>query len=184
MFAAAAQALREWDALARAWVVVHRHPALDGVMWTLSAVGRGSMIWLFVDALIAWRHARWRDFAALALAVLLATIVADYALKPAFDRVRPFVASPAVLVIGGRPHDASFPSGHAANAFASALILSTTVPRGRIVWWPVAAAIAYSRIYLGVHYPLDVIGGAFVGLVCAALVIAVRAVPSRFRRAS
>ena len=175
MFAAAAHALREWDALARAWVVVHRHPALDGVMWTLSAASRGGMIWLFVDALIAWRRARWRDFAALVLAVLLATIVA---------RVRPFVASPAVLVIGGRPHDASFPSGHAANAFASALILSTTVPRGRIVWWPVAAAIAYSRIYLGVHYPLDVIGGAFVGLVCAALVIAVRAVPSRFRRAS
>jgi len=143
-------------------------------MWTLSATGRGGMIWLFIDALIAWRRSRWRDFATLAVALLFATIVADYALKPAFDRTRPFVASPAVLVIGGRPHDASFPSGHAANAFAAALVLSTTVPSGRMVWWPLAIAIAYSRVYLGVHYPLDVIGGAVVGLVCSALVVAGR----------
>jgi undecaprenyl-diphosphatase len=144
-------------------------------MWTLSAIGRGGMIWLAIDAIIAWRRARWRDFAALAGALLLATIAADWILKPLIDRTRPFDAIPGVAVIGGRPHDASFPSGHAANAFAAALVLSATAPRGRVVWWLLAAAIAYSRVYLGVHYPSDVVGGALVGAICGAIVAAARA---------
>jgi undecaprenyl-diphosphatase len=170
-----------WDHLARAWVVAHRLEALDGVMWALSAVGRGGMVWLAIAAVVAWRRSRWSDFAALAVALLMATAAADYALKPAIGRARPFAVAPAVRVIGGKPHDASFPSGHAANAFAGAFVVSTAVPSGRLVWWPLAVAIAYSRVYLGVHYPLDVIGGALVGVSCAAFVAGCRA---RFRRRS
>jgi undecaprenyl-diphosphatase len=49
-------------------------------------------------------------------------------------------------------------------------VLSTTASPARAIWWLLAAAIAYSRVYLGVHYPLDVLVGAIVGLVCAAVV--------------
>ena len=146
-------------------------------MWMLGVVGRGGMVWLVAGAVIAWRRSSRRDFVALALSLLLATIVADRILKPAVGRMRPFDRVPAVRVIGGRPNDSSFPSGHAANAFAGALVLTTTVPNGALVWWPLAIAIAYSRVYLGVHYPLDVVGGGLVGLACAACVVAVQ---SRF----
>jgi len=143
-------------------------------MWTLSAVARGGIIWAVIGAIIAWRRARWYDFATLAVAMLLATILADHILKPLVHRTRPFKAIPAVAVIGGRPHDPSFPSGHAANAFAAARVLSMTEPRVRALWWTLAVAIAYSRVYLGVHYPLDVLAGAVIGTLCGVAAIGAR----------
>ena len=148
------------------WVVTHRVGALDTFFWLLSVVGRGGMIWLAVAGAIAIARRRLRTFTVVLLAVLLATAIADYVLKPAVHRTRPFDALPGT-VIGGRPNDASFPSGHSANAFAGALALSVEAPSGAAIWWPLAAAIAFSRVYLGVHYPLDVVGGAAVGLVSA-----------------
>jgi undecaprenyl-diphosphatase len=58
----------------------------------------------------------------------------------------------------------------AANVFAGAFMLSRIVPAARMVWWTMALMIAYSRVYLGVHYPLDVIGGAVVGWLCGVFV--------------
>lgn len=159
------------DHALRAWVVAHRIGVLDGPMWFLSAVGRGGIVWAAIAAVVAVARRRRRDFVLVPLSLLLASGVADYVIKPAVDRQRPFVDTPSIHVIGGRPDDASFPSGHAANAFASALVLSAIVPAGRIAWWALAIAIGYSRIYLGVHYPLDVLGGAAVGLACAAIVL-------------
>jgi undecaprenyl-diphosphatase len=106
--------------------------------------------------------------------LLLAWILADVILKPVIGRERPFVQTPAVRVIGGKPADASFPSGHAASSFAAAAVLSVMAPVGRLVWWPLAIAIACSRVYLGVHYPLDVVAGAGVGLASASAVLALK----------
>jgi undecaprenyl-diphosphatase len=163
-----------FDHFLRAWVVAHRVRALDGVMWTLSAVGRGGLVWVLIGAgLAVWGRLTWRDFGRLVLAVVIAALVTNQVLKPVLQRERPFVGTPAVPVIGGLPSDASFPSGHATNAFAGAFALACMAPGGRVFWWLLAAAIAYSRVYLGVHYPLDVIAGGLVGVACAALALRV-----------
>jgi undecaprenyl-diphosphatase len=157
-----------FDRLLRAWVVAHRVAALDVVMWTLSVVGRGGMVWLGLAAVLAMRRRRLAVFTSMLLAILLASALADNAFKPLFHRERPFVAMPGD-VIGSRPEGASFPSGHSANAFAGAFVLSRIAAPARLVWWTLAAVIAYSRVYLGVHYPLDVIVGALVGVGCGIL---------------
>jgi undecaprenyl-diphosphatase len=156
----------------RAWVVAHRVRGLDGTMWALSRVGEGGVVWFAIGAgLTAVDRLAWRDLARLALAVLIASLVTNKGLKPAFQRKRPSGGAGKAPFIGRLPSGASFPSAHTANAFAAAFVLLRTAPAGRVFWWLLAAAIAFSRVYLGVHYPLDVIGGGLVGIACAALVL-------------
>jgi undecaprenyl-diphosphatase len=166
--------LRHIDHLLRTWIVTHRVHQLDDVMWMLSVVGRAGMIWLTIGAAAAWRRREWNGFVTLVLALVLAWLSADYLLKPVFGRARPFSSDLVIVVIGGKPGDPSFPSGHAASSFAAARVLTTTAPEGWIAWWALALAISYSRIYLGVHYPFDVLGGAIVGLLSAAIILARR----------
>jgi undecaprenyl-diphosphatase len=88
-------------------------------------------------------------------------------LKTAIDVQRPSTryAEPKPLV--SAPHDHSFPSGHAATSFAAMTVLCAVVPRAAPVWVLLALAIAFSRVYVGVHYPLDILGGAVLGAAIA-----------------
>ena len=106
----------------------------------------------------------WLTLIAIALADWSAT-----AIKALVDRPRPpeRFAEPKTLV--PVPHDASFPSGHAATSFAAATMLSLAFPRLAPALLLLAAAVAFSRVYVGVHYPLDVIGGAAIGVLVAFL---------------
>jgi membrane-associated phospholipid phosphatase len=70
------------------------------------------------------------------------------------------------------PKSHSFPSGHTATAFAGATALSFFFPRAAPAFFVLAAAIAYSRLYVGVHFPLDVLGGAAIGVATALLLLA------------
>jgi undecaprenyl-diphosphatase len=64
-------------------------------------------------------------------------------------------------------HDGAFPSGHAATSFAGATVLSFAFPKLAPYLYVLAAAVAFSRVYVGVHYPLDIVGGALLGVVVA-----------------
>jgi undecaprenyl-diphosphatase len=80
-------------------------------------------------------------------------------LKDAIPRARPHDHA-----LVSRPHTHSFPSGHATSSFACATVLALMLPRLRVPLFLLAAAISWSRVYVGVHWPLDVLAGAALGV--------------------
>ena len=102
------------------------------------------------------------------LCLILSSVVVDQVLKPVFERDRP---PPVDLdrdrYLPSRPRSLSFPSGHTSHAVAAAVALARMWPSGRAAWWTLAALMGYSRIYVGHHFPSDVVGGALIGLLIA-----------------
>jgi undecaprenyl-diphosphatase len=132
------------------------------------------LLWIVIALVLAAVYRRWNVLILTVAAVYLADAAAGL-LKALVDRPRPFVRYPEPKILVPRPHDASFPSGHAATSFAAATILSFAFPKAAPAFLVLAAAVAYSRVYVGVHYPLDVLGGAALGaLVAIALLRLVR----------
>ena len=120
-----------------------------------------------------WRRRRVPvAFMAAVVATGAASLVAN-ALKQVFDRERPPVADPGLGSLASIPDNPSFPSGHSATAFAAATTVAILCPRLRPVALVIAAAVALSRVYLRVHFPLDVVAGALVGAAFGALCAAV-----------
>jgi undecaprenyl-diphosphatase len=113
---------------------------------------------------IVWK--RYDVFLLTVLAVAIADLAAAE-LKGVFDVERPSsrYAEPKTLVHA--PLDGSFPSGHAATSFAAATMLTFARPRWAPAFFLLAVAIGFSRVYVGVHYPLDVVGGAALGILVA-----------------
>jgi undecaprenyl-diphosphatase len=102
-------------------------------------------------------------------ATTLTTWLAEYPIKAHFRRRRPFIDVVRALVIGKRPGSWSFPSGHTAASFASARALSSVWPKRAGLFYGLAVVVGVSRIYLGMHYPGDVLSGMAIGTVLGEL---------------
>jgi undecaprenyl-diphosphatase len=100
---------------------------------------------------------------ATAFASLAATYVVQVRVKPLFRRVRPFVNREA-RVVGIKPPDHSFPSGHTASSFAGATALAFYYPKAAPLVYGMAAAVGASRVHLGVHFPSDAAVGGVIGI--------------------
>jgi undecaprenyl-diphosphatase len=148
-----------WDRRLESWIAGHRVAALDPVFRGLTYIGTQGIVWLVLAAIAALVSRRWQVLAWVAAADLTAQLTTDL-FKLVIHRTRP-----RVHTLIPEPHTHSFPSGHAASSFACAVILSAYVPRWRVAFYVLAALIAFSRVYVGVHYPLDVIAGAAWGVV-------------------
>jgi undecaprenyl-diphosphatase len=135
---------------------------------SLTKIGTHGLVWLALGLALSvvWRRAL--PFVLVGLAVLAADGLAAL-VKAAVGENRPTEPDPLVTI----PHSHSFPSGHTATAFAGAMMLSYLVPRAAPAFFTLAAAIAYSRLYVGVHFPLDVVGGAVIGVATALLLLAI-----------
>jgi undecaprenyl-diphosphatase len=145
------------------WLRGFHTPSLDLALSIITISGIMGGIWQLF-ALIGmtrarWRAAAWRTF----LTVWLALVITNGVAKPLFDRTRPLVPPEPTRTLAPASDTASFPSGHAASAVAGAMAVSRMWPAGRLAWWTLAILMAYSRIYLGHHYPLDIIGGSILG---------------------
>ena len=152
-----------FDNTVREWVHGFASPGLTTAMHAASFVGSGVLIGALVLSLAVFLLLHWRRAALWMTVTMLGATVLDLTLKAVYHRARP------VPFFGAAPHDYSFPSGHALFSFCFYGVLAGLVTKRirshvlRGVIWISAAlavtAIGFSRIYLGVHYPSDVIAG-------------------------
>jgi undecaprenyl-diphosphatase len=164
------EALLGWDErvfrlLNDAWL----HPLLDRVMpWVSDA--RNYTIPFVLAAILILFVGRLRGLRFLALAavsIVIADAIGNHVFKHAVLRTRPCIALEGVRLLAGCVNSPSFPSNHAVNASALATLATLSIPR---LWLPavvLVALVGYSRIYVGTHYPLDILGGSVLGLAVA-----------------
>jgi membrane-associated phospholipid phosphatase len=174
-----AEALRELGAVDRAVyqaVAQTPTPALDGPFRRLSNAANYSRLWLGIAAAIALPGSRRGRNAALegVLAIGVTSATINLGIKPLARRRRPERADPAVADARQirMPESASFPSGHAASAFAFAYAVSRHLPGLAVPIRLLAGGVAYSRVHAGVHYPGDVVIGSILGAGTAAMTAA------------
>ena len=121
--------------------------------------------------LLVWGGRKGRLAVVTALVLLLVSNAANELVKFWIQRPRPCQVLEAVQLLVGCTRSLSFPSSHAANITAQAALFAFLYRPLAFPLFLVAAAVGYSRVYVGVHYPADVVGGVIVGLICAAVFI-------------
>ncbi len=139
----------------------HRSRLGDELFTSASQVADRSLLWVVVAGLLAGVGGRrGRRAAARGLVgIAIASAVVNGPLKLLVHRARPRKRAPLVPT----PRTSSFPSGHSASAFAFAVAASRELPPATALLVPLAATVSYSRVYVGVHYPSDVLLGATLG---------------------
>ena len=141
---------------------------LNKILPLLTALGNYSLLWLTVAATMLFFPAYRRCSLAIFLAIIFCFLLGNLCLKPLIDRPRPFEINTGVFLLINAPTDASFPSGHSLHAFAAATVVFCANHKLGATALFVAFLIAFSRFYLLVHYPTDILAGialgAFLGL--------------------
>ncbi|OPZ73673.1 MAG: Undecaprenyl-diphosphatase BcrC [Firmicutes bacterium ADurb.Bin456] len=169
-----AETIKHLDESCFRWINLGLHnPFFDRLMPLFSYAGQAGLVWVALSLFFFfYRRGTWRNAAILMLAALLASYLVDEGLlKNIFHRPRPFETLTGVDLLIPPPNSYSFPSGHAASSFAAGLVLARKMPPAAVPALTLAFLIAFSRVYVGVHYPLDVLAGAIVGAACAFLLL-------------
>jgi undecaprenyl-diphosphatase len=144
-------------------------PPVNRFLGFLSAIFNGGWAWIIGTALFlpVRRRAATDLLKRITPPIWVAALVVEGPVKKYFRRKRPFIAVVQAIVVGKKPGNWSFPSGHAAAAFAGARMLHRCLPGWAWFWYPLAALIGFSRVYLGAHYPGDVFTGSLLGTALA-----------------
>ena len=147
------------------WIQANlRSPIMDLLMTAITTLGNHGLVWLILAGILLLTPKHRKAGVAVLAGLALEVACCNLVLKPLVGRIRPCDVNPAVQLLVARPDDFSFPSGHTGASFAavSALYFS----RSRL-WMPsliLAVLIAFSRLYLYVHYPTDILAGALLGI--------------------
>lgn len=141
-----------------------RYDGLTPFLTFITGLGNAGLIWQLASVLLLIPE-RTRKVGFMAIgALLLSLLVNNIILKNLVARVRPYDAIPTLIPLIKKPGEFSFPSGHASSSFAAAGLFFRNLPRGLgVPLLLLAVLISLSRVYVGVHYPSDIIVGALSG---------------------
>lgn len=159
------------DAYLLLWIQEHlRMDELTPIMQAVTFLGDGGWFWIFLAIVLLFPKKTRKAGIAAGIALLLSLLVNNIWLKPMIDRVRPYEVIEGLTILIDPPHDASFPSGHTGASFAAAVAMYPFLRKPlHVVLILLAAFIAFTRLYLGVHYPTDVLGGMVIGITLGVL---------------
>jgi undecaprenyl-diphosphatase len=141
-------------------------PFLDKVMPEITLLGDDVTGIVFTVTLLAFGDEKGKDSGILTAVALTGSGLITLGLKSAINRNRP--EDPEGTT---RRSNSSFPSGHASGVFSVATVIGSRYPKARIPVYSIASLVGYSRIYLGKHYPSDVLGGAVLGIASGIVVL-------------
>ena len=147
-----------------------RNPMLDSLMKFITALGNGGMIWIGATILLLIPKKTRNIGMMSAVALLGSLIINNNIIKNIVQRPRPFVTFTDLQIIIPTPSEYSFPSGHTSSSFAAAAVFYRHLPKK--LGLPsviLAGLIGFSRLYVGVHYPTDVIAGVIMGILLSYL---------------
>jgi len=149
------------------------NPILDSVMPYITELKHWYLVYIILFTWLFWKGGKNGRIAALSLilAIALTDQINSFVLKDIFGRIRPCATLENINLLISCGAGKSFPSSHAANSFAAATILSFYFRQYKYSYLLIAALISFSRVYVGVHYPADVIAGGFVGFAIAFIMV-------------
>ena len=160
------QFLSELDGGILLWIQKYlRNPVLTPILKVITTLGNGGAIWILLTLLILMLP-KTRKAGCMMMAALLGTLlINNILLKNLVARTRPYEVIEGLTYLVRRPSEYSFPSGHAGSSFAAACVMLRRLPkRYGIPAFVLAVLIALSRLYVGVHYPSDVLFGMISGI--------------------
>lgn len=139
---------------------------MDAIMPFITQLGDAGLIWIILSiGLIIPKKTRKIGFVMI-IALILNGIICNIILKPMLARIRPFDVNTAVKLLINKPRDFSFPSGHTSASFTAASVLFFRKSKLFVPSLVLAFLISFSRLYLYVHYPSDVLAGLVFGILC------------------
>lgn len=141
-----------------------RNPVLDRIMIFITSLGNGGMIWIVATLLLLIPKKTRKVAIISAVALLGSLLINNHLIKNLVQRPRPYMTFTDLRIIIPTPSEFSFPSGHTASSFAAASVFYAHLPKKfGIPAVILAGVIGLSRLYVGVHYPTDVIAGMLMG---------------------
>ena len=143
------------------------NPVLDAIMVFITKLGDDGILWISIGVLCLFFKKHRKMGVQVLLSMLLATIIGNLILKNIFARPRPCDIDAAVALLVSRPHGHSFPSGHSINGMVAAMSLFLNNKKIGIPALVLAGLIGFSRLYLFVHFPTDVLGGFALAILIA-----------------
>lgn len=142
-------------------------PIMDKIMVFITTLGNAGAIWIVLTLLMLCSKKYRRTGLMLGAGLVVCLIVGNLILKPLIVRPRPFLVKEGIRLIINAPRDFSFPSGHTLSSVICAVILFLRHRNMGIYALILAVVIAFSRLYLYVHFPSDVLFGAIIGVIIA-----------------
>jgi undecaprenyl-diphosphatase len=150
-----------------------RYTLLDKIMPLITALCNGGLVWIIISIYMISKEDYKIEGYMIITSLVVTTIIGEGIIKHIIKRTRPFIDLIENKLLISKPITYSFPSGHTASSFAAAGIFLAMDNKFSILVVILASLIAFSRIYLNVHYPTDVVTGVILGILCSRLVITI-----------